>query len=143
MTDEQIIKASQRCFIVGSCSGCTGCPLKPKRLEDANCIDKLVTNTIDIIKRQQTEIEDAQNRLELWVKKFFDKKEEAELISTDVYKATLEKVVARRIRAEAIKEFADKLKANRPRLKGGQQVFYIRPEEVDNLVKEMVGADNA
>ena len=45
-------------------------------------------------------------------------------------------------RAEAIKEFAEKLKANRPHLNTGEQVFYIRPEEVDNLVKEMVGADN-
>lgn len=58
MTNNEIIKALQRCFIVGSCSGYTGCPLKPKRQEDANCIDKLVTNTIDLIKRQQAEIEE-------------------------------------------------------------------------------------
>ena len=40
------------------------------------------------------------------------------------------------IRAEAIKEFADKLKQN---LSFGK---YITAEQIDNLVKEMVGADN-
>ncbi|MBQ7815784.1 MAG: hypothetical protein IJ339_00310 [Oscillospiraceae bacterium] len=44
--------------------------------------------------------------------------------------------------AEAIKEFAERLKANRPHLNTGEQVFYIRPEAVDDLVKEMVGAEN-
>lgn len=118
MTDEQIIKALERCFIVGSCSGCAGCPLKPKRQEDANCIDKLVTNTIDLIKRQQAEIEMLKAEQPTGIN---------ELLV----------IVEDDIRAEAIKEFAHKLKVNRPKLNTGEQVFYIRPEEVDELVKEM------
>ena len=138
MTDNEIIKALECCSVVRSiCCQTDKCPYS----QFEHCESKINEDALALIQRQKAEIEDAQNRLELWVKKFFEKKEEAELISTDVYKAVLEKVVVRRITAEAIKEFADKLKANRPRLKGGQQVFYIRPEEVDNLVKEMVGAD--
>ena len=155
MTDEQIIKALERCFIVGSCSGCAGCPLKPKRQEDANCIDKLVTNTIDLIKRQQAEIEDKQKHLELWVKKFYAKKSNVERLEME--KAQLESDISNALcnldtiealyenaRAEAIKEFVDKLKEKAVDVGicdaqgnsfGGATVVFVG--DIDNLVKEM------
>ena len=138
MTDEQIIKALERCFIVGSCSGCAGCPLKPKRQEDANCIDKLVTNTIALINRQQAEID----RL----------KAESKLVQTNIYKKTLESGLVKEARTEAIKEFAKKLKENYSYIKcsmvsylecSADKYVKISHDALDNLVAELVGDSNA
>ena len=114
----------ERCFIVGSCSGCAGCPLKPKRQEDANCIDKLVTNTIDLINRQQKQID---------------------VLNTNCMSMCQSMPnMAKAERAEAIKEFAEKLKDRKTSYydDDGWLEEYVRLETIDNLVKEMVGADN-
>ena len=153
MTDEQIIKALERCFIVGSCSGCAGCPLKPKRQEDANCIDKLVTNTIDLIKRQQAEIdrlkktnplfEYAAKSVHQYIEDgqtyyldFVNEEYEAEAISKKIdYLCHIQDV-----RAEAIKNFVMKLKIY---ILNPNKDFYVMLDEIDNLAKEMVGDSNA
>ena len=139
MTDEQIIEALQRCFIVGSCSGCAGCPLKPKRQEDANCIDKLVTNTIDLIKRQQAEIE----RLKKEHDKNFEKWEILDKRTKERY-AELYETAKGVVRAEAIKEFAERLKAKKTEIctGHGSYDYAVYDYDIDNLVKEM-GCGNA
>ena len=176
MTDEQIIKALERCFIVGSCSGCAGCPLKPKRQEDANCIDKLVTNTIDLIKRQQAEIDRLQKAIkdrdeadriaieayeQLLYENDYQKAEIKRLtmansmnMSVQVDDKTMEDLIkqmktqkiicidnTKSIRAETIKEFAEKLKDRKTSYydDDGWLEEYVRLETIDNLVKEMVG----
>lgn len=113
MTDNEIIKALEWykklecgiCYDVGMLCHIGG----------GDCIVTLAETTLDLLNRQQAEID----RLSVYNEE-----------------------IVNRIRKSAIKEFAEKLKANRPHLNTGEQVFYIRPEEVDNLVKEMVGADN-
>lgn len=126
MTDEQIMQGLKWCYQVeGSCGDC---PYRPNDIKKARCHDRLGNDVIDLIERQKAEID----RL----------KTENERVKTNIYKMAIDKALAEKARAEAIKEFAEKLKANRPHLNTGEQVFYIRPEEVDNLVKEMVGADN-
>ena len=55
MTDEQVIEALVLCANTGSCREC---PLYS--MHSANCIIKLMNNTLDLIKRQQAEIERLQ-----------------------------------------------------------------------------------
>lgn len=112
MTDEQIIKALECCVTFD----CENCPCDGKY----NCIAVARKDALDIIKRQQTEIDQLK---EISTKRFND-------FATEYDNA---------IKAEAIKEFAARLKANRPHLNTGEQVFYIRPEAVDELVKELAG----
>lgn len=57
MTDEQVIKALEQCgnIIVSSCKDC---PLHEKY--NANCVRELTKDALDLIKRQQAEIERLQ-----------------------------------------------------------------------------------
>ena len=115
MTEKEIITALDCCYGFH----CEKCPLKG----DAHCGQTLKDESIRRIQSLQAEID-------YWKQQTFNGCMEKE----NIYKVA---------RAEAIKKFADKLKANRPRLNTGEQVFYIRPEEVDNLVKEMAGGSDA
>ena len=127
MTDEQIMLGLKWCYQVeGSCGDC---PYRPDDIKKAKCHDRLGNDVIDLIKRQQAEID----RMNGWVNSLGELCERKTALLTDANWSLIT------TRAEAIKEFAEKLKANRPHLNTGEQVFYIRPEEVDNLVKEMVG----
>ena len=114
MTDNEIIKALECCI----CNECDVCPLP----SCDGCVDLLLHNALSLINRQQAEIE----RLGVLVKERadvnFDK------IATVVCRARAD------IKAQAIKEFADKLKS---RVKGvGVH------SAIDCVEMEMVGADN-
>lgn len=104
--------------------------------------EKLWQQIADVIEEQQAEIKCLQSENIMVVDISLDETEIRERLEKIKTQKTICIDNIESIRAEAIKDFADRLKANRPRLNTGEQVFYIRPEEVDNLVKEMVGADN-
>jgi hypothetical protein len=110
MTDNEIIKALECCD--GTLAGCTECPNYKNRFYCT--IEK---DALDLINRQKAEIE----RL----------KSEAQM--ADGYADALEE----RAKAEAIKEFAERLKGYL------KEHAWIWCSEVDNLVEEMVGEDNA
>jgi hypothetical protein len=119
MTDNEIIKALECCMDEMGCK--KGCPCFDPKAKGSNCtISKIGIEKIalDLINRQQAEIE----RLEKVNDSF-----------TDIGKLYSE------VKAEAIKEFADRLKINysKPLFAVGSYNEFIR--EVDNLVKEMVG----
>ena len=132
MTDNEIIKALEYC-IIGYCDGCE-C-----RGEFLRCRDKLDTDALELIKRQQAEIEQ-------W-------KEEANKYQSfwceDVQSA----------KAEAIKEFADKLEnkffnyyevlnksVNKRDYRGENLMVYEVADMIEDCIagtlEEMVGADN-
>lgn len=118
MTDEQIIKAYERCFTLGfDESTCYECPFYTAT---AKCTEDLRDSALNLIKRQRAEIE----RLE------HIRKGDAQLINSlnKCYKLA---------KSEAIKEFAERLK---------NKIWYsdlcnlertITPEIITNLVKEM------
>lgn len=85
----------------------------------SRCNVVIARNALELIRKQQAEIKCLKD----------------EICDIDTVNRNLIKE-----KAEAIKEFAARLKANRPHLNTGEQVFYIRPEAVDEIVKEMVGA---
>jgi DNA-directed RNA polymerase specialized sigma54-like protein len=115
MTDNEIKKVLE-CCISYDCKNCT--------VED--CKDPL-RQALDLINRQQAEIE----RLTILAK--------LGNMRADDYRAMRDK--CNTTRAEAIKEFAERLKINysKPLFAVGSYNEFIR--EVDNLVKEMAGEE--
>ena len=134
-TDEQIKKALE-CCINWEATTCEKCPLDDECDNDG---DTPLRNALDLINRQKAEIE----RLESLCEKIG--------IANDV---KLERICVLQedletAKAEAIKEFAERLKKSafdcdvsfgfgREHYTEAVTVF-----EIDNLVKEMVGENNA
>ena len=123
MTDNEIIKALECCkkrTVFESCP--VECPMYKF---DGDCFDLMQTDILDLINRQKAEIE----RLT----------EENQKVSAYIgngwgYVSFLEFV--KNQRAEAIKEFAERLKQEVYTERG----FSVFPDDkIDNLVKEMVG----
>ena len=121
MTDKEIIQALQMCHLQGVTSECKGCFYR--ECPDG-CIENMQKDALDLIKQQQAEIEKLQIRLRKERHQFAD----------------LSKMYSE-IRAEAIKEFAERLKEH---LKGNGGLYCVTTmnAKFDNLVKEMVGDDN-
>ena len=114
MTDNDIIKGLLCCTFAEPCEDC---PLE----KDEMCVFTLKSNALDIINRQKAEIERLKEQFRY----------------LDVECERLEKV-NETAKAEAIKEFAERLKEQIYIKK--DRLFYA--EKIDNLVKEMVGDDN-
>ena len=119
MTDKEIIKALECCS--SPKANCEDCPCFNK-----DCIST-TPYVLDLINRQQETIETLRKCVE-----------QHHIIRKDG-KSPLSLLTAE-IRAEAIKEFAKRLKE---RLKGNGGLFCVTTmnAQIDNLVKEMVGED--
>ena len=119
MTDKEIIKALECCVDWCGNVSCWDCPLK-----NTGCIhfDKL-KETLDLINRQQAEIE----RLTA----------ERDAMHQDVIAAEEYAWQCKTAKAEAYKEFADRLKENSIATFSWNGVVLV--EEIDNLLKEMAG----
>lgn len=160
MTENEIIKALECCRDSernGNWKECLRCPAGSRKWErcDAsrNCIDDIMTKSIDLIKRQQA---DKQN-LEIELK--------AMRGAANSYKAEIERLYIaleenqkttkywkdreNTARAEAIKEFAERLKekayAHERPFEANEDRFIklVAVKDIDNLVVEMVGDQNA
>lgn len=122
LTDKEIIKALECCSNPKTRRG--GCSFYGKGSLDTTCSMVLMGNAFDLINRQQAEIERLQYLLDEEEKKYT--------------------ICAKHFYKEVIKEFAERLKTEidiRPThsKKQNEYVFFL----IDNLVKEMVGDDNA
>ena len=130
MTDADIIKALECCSKLGCSNEETAdCPLKPCD----ECITKLSAIAIDLIKRQKAEIE----RLKLITT---NKPYCVSIGTADIFTENHEEYewLLAKISAEAIKEFAERLKETFPQddfLRSTKRIS----KDIDNLVKEMVG----
>lgn len=145
MTDNEIIKAYKTCK---EDTTCEHCPYSEVWDGSSACIDKMFEDTIDLIKRQKAEIE----RLEKIVDELrADHKALGDVFSNelvachDCHLKYEEKI--NQHKAEAIKEFAERLKKfafdcdvsfGYGREHYTEAVAVI---EIDNLVKEMVGEE--
>ena len=118
MTDNEIIKALECC--VGDADGkdCVGCLL----FEFSDCQEQLNVAALDLINRQKADIE----RLR-----------EINSLLTEVGQETQKRYEA--AKAEALLEFAKRLKREKRNLFCAENIDGL----IDNLVKEMVGEDNA
>lgn len=110
-TDEEVIKALEVCV---DNSSCKECPINPNHGNYGYCTNLALTYAIDLINRQKAELEDLR-----------------EIVFTDRSEAI------KNLKAEAIKEFAEKLKekayVNKPYGVGKS----VDECDIDALVKEM------
>lgn len=130
MTDKEMIKAIECCL--KSPVDCDNCAYTKYPVRDCNTI--LKNDIADLINRQQQEIE----RLKAENDKNFEKWEILDKRTKERYSELYEEAKGV-VRAEAVKEFAEKLKEKTPFYEGWG---YITIEKIDNLVKEMVGTYN-
>lgn len=121
LTDKEIIKALE-CCRYDDYDYCEECPYRKNK----PCQENLIQDTFDLINRQQAEIERLNIRL---------RKEQHQF-------ADLGKMYSE-IRAEAIKEFAERLKDDSWFTdlfdRNDYPVRAVTKEDIDNVVKEMVG----
>ena len=123
MTDEQIIKALEICTS-GNLFGCDKCAFVEYKIGHDGCYAEMLPSALDLINRQKAEIEKLtvnMNAFGLGMKIEAEKAEKAQ--------AEIE-----RLKAEAIKEFADTLKA---------KLGVTKNYAIDETLREMVGDDNA
>ena len=140
MTDNEIIKALECCKDLK----CSECP-KKTNLFKTDCDVKLCQEAIDLINRQKAEIERLQKENEFHRKTITENAQRAlEVLVDEIDKAKI----------EAIKEFAERLKATFTKAINGIPInskgFSLRGEIlhdahmiIDHVKKEMVGDDNA
>ncbi len=139
MTDKEIIKA------LGCCqhktySHCKECVF----FGPPSCNSHLATKALDLINRQQAEIENyikvAEYQQNLTLKKSFEIKElkaEIERLQTENNQfADIGKMYSE-IKAEAIKELLDKIE--KQAIPSEDDVYWVELDDIYNLVKEMVG----
>lgn len=146
MTYEKIIKAIKACVEIEDCSQC---PYKNNNLLDTSCFSKLFKETLDLINHQRAEIErlkkigtEADNFARaICNERMLKGKPVADYEDLQEY--------IKKAKAEAIKEFAERLKEESS-IECDVSMGFGRPcyEDaipiiaVDNLVKEMVGDEN-
>lgn len=130
MTDKEIIKALE-CCVDEDCDNC------PNR-SGIFCIVNLESYALDLINRQQEQLEAAIAGQETLQKALAKKDREVERLNNNISAmAVTMHNCAKATRAEAIRAFAERLKQ---RCSANSDInYYILKKLVDNLVKEMVG----
>lgn len=117
MTSDEILKTLECCFRLHPI-----CPTFCPMLKTPNCgreLRKKAFYLINNLKAENERLEEEKEQLKADIEMF-----------TDIGKMYSE------LKADAIKEFAERLKKE---LSFGH---YIQPDQIDNLVKEMVGDNN-
>lgn len=120
MTDEQIVKALERCGNIGLCRDCPYYHFNSKR--GLGCHNNLMLDALDLIKRQQAEIEEL-------------KADKEALINGQL---TIQKMYIE-ARNKAVREFAEKLK-EKATSTFYEERKYVDTEDIDELVREMTEA---
>jgi hypothetical protein len=139
MTDEQIIKALECC--ASADDGCsTDCPLFAG---GDSCFTTLLKPMLNLINRQKAEKEALIAGQETLQKHIAEQKSEIEMLNGYINTNCIDcagckqwKCDCSNIKAEAIKEFAERLKTKASDFEFGKAVWVVY---IDNLVKEMVG----
>ena len=121
LTDEEIIKALEYCN--ADRNECDKCVLQ-KECESNPFYSAVAEHALDLINRQKSEIERLKG-------------------STIVNNIMESQRIKREAKAEAYKEFAEKLKQHKRKMKGFDLTeefwdYAILVEDIDNLLKEMV-----
>ncbi len=129
MTDNEIIKALECCSKNPNDSVCyeSKCPLFGQK-----CIDVLPKNALSLINRQKTEIKSLQERDVILRGTVDCQKAKIDELESNDYK----------LKAEAIKEFAERLKDMHKHNTTSVVSLVTVFDNINSLVKEMVGADN-
>ena len=150
MTDNDIMKALRCC----SDRYCKGCSEQSK----ANCRESIAALAWDLIYRQKEEIEHYKKAFFNEQKIFSDQSLENECMKAEIDRLKKDNEyilmqhkfqrrpsgdcwndVIEKAKAEAIKEFAERLKAFKIKPEFPWDDFFVTEGAIDNLVKEMTG----
>ena len=146
LTDAEIVKALECCKKV--LPNCRECPIEES--QRIMCCDLIKGYAIDLINRLQADCENykqiAENQQKIILDKAFENKKlkaengqltkDKENLTYSLVNAVGQKMTAK---AEAYKEFAERLKTKASDFEYGKAVWLVY---IDNLVKELVGEDN-
>ena len=141
MTDKEIIKALECCRTATCISN--NCPYEEMH-DIPSCFTELSKDALDLINRQQAENQNLKGHLEQLKLRYDNAQAEIERLESkkevliDNYQNLIDRYIE--AKAEAIKEFAERLKEH---LKGYGGLYCVTTmnAHIDNLVKEMVGED--
>lgn len=129
MTDKEIIKALEICNNCDSCQECKGF------FDSKYCIGENKQQIIDLIKKLKNREKRYQKKIKFQRSALRKQQEEINCFA-DVGKMYSE--IRAEARAEAIKEFADKL---REQMRNGVLHVHLYPKDIDDMVKEMLGEE--
>lgn len=136
MTDNEIIEGLKLCTNEEE-KYCKGCPF----IDEMNCVNSLTKHALDLIKRKDEQIEAliaGQETLQKALNEKIAKIENYERYMGNLARKNRELLHSlKRTKFEAVKEFAERLKERRGVNFPFTRTVFI--EDVDNLVKEMVG----
>ena len=149
MTDKEIMKAleccSERGLLSESCDEC------PNLAMGSLCMDQMLRDTLDLIKRQKAEFENLEKEYDRVFKENVRNQTEVErlekLLDAECDTCACGLLEQRvKARVEAIKEFAEKLKAKKAIhycKHCGKEIDYtdVFNDSVDTILKEMVGEE--
>ncbi len=149
LTDSEIVKALECCTQGRDIKVCWDCPLYVDLETARECCEKLNTNALDLINRLQAENEQLKREIESLESIQEISPEAKHFVDTKANKviSLLNEVIKSQdqIKAEAYKEFAERLKSEYADFDKKYEV--ILPENlnkaIDDLLKEKVGVDNA
>ena len=136
-TDNEIIKALECCS--SGDSGCEkDCPLSKECDSPIKSGEKIMQSALDLINRQKAEIERLHKNIDV-------------LRTVNKSQKGLVEMCEKTAKAEAYKEFAERLKEYREIVGYDRDLkcdiygshIHIDIDEFDNLLKELVGEDNA
>lgn len=135
LTDEEIIEALDLCTQQNGSIPCYDCPCWNDDEQECKGID--YSATLDLIKRQKSEIERLKSAND---EKFRQWDMLAE--KTKTHYANLYNEAKDKLKAEAYKEFAERLKQSTVMAVMGNKIYAVATSKgVDNLLKEMVGEE--
>lgn len=136
MTDNEIVKALECCC---KNNNCEGCPLDYLTFS-SQCASELAIKSLDLINRQNAEIERLKSANDEKFRQWDMLAEKTKQHYADLYEEAKDI-----LKAEAYKEFADKLKEKSEIVHlfsvcNGHH-YMVDIDDIDNLLKEMVGED--
>lgn len=134
-TDEEIISSLE---LIGTTGNCNECKIRNCKWGTCNCAQITANAALDLIKRQKSEIERLKSANDEKFRQWDMLAEKTKQHYADLYEEAKDILKSR-----AYKEFAEKLKEKSDsRFDYSELVFEISEDDIDNLVKEMVGEYN-
>lgn len=127
MTDNEIIKALEHC--IDSCNSL--CPLHKNK----DCRMILNINALDLINRQKAEIKSLKEKAKRWKENY-----ESQQVVVGDFREIINKQAKelKTAKAEAVKEFADKVLLYIPNIEGDTTIKCVE-EAIKQTLKETVG----
>ena len=132
MTDNEIVEALKLCNTQDGSIPCYDCPCWNDDEQECEGID--YTATLDLINRQKTEIKELERKNEILSRNADNAFQEGLNECRELFEPE--------IKAEAYKEFAERLKRSTVTAVIGNEIYAVATSKgVDNILKEMVGKE--